>query len=316
LLLARPDRLPPHRRQRVLAGRDRRVPARGRATRVRVRQPRRLRHGLRPPPRRGRVRRLPGTAGPGPARAARPARRGGLAVPHRRPRLRPDLAWHRPHPRAGADARLEARRHRRPQGPPPRHLRRPRRHHRGAVRRAGARPRPLVRGRAHRPGPGRPAVTALEVIARKRDRGEIPTGQLRALVLAYARGEVPDYQMAAFLMAGYLNGFTRAEARALTEAMVASGEVLDLSALAGPTVDKHSTGGVADGTTLVVAPLAAALGMQVVKLSGRGLGHTGGTLDKLESIPGLRVELTTGELLAQVERTGLPVAAGDDRLGP
>jgi len=159
-------------------------------------------------------------------------------------------------------------------------------------------------------------VTALEAIAGKRDREEVPPERLRALVLAYARGEVPDYQMAAFLMAGYLNGFTRAEARALTEAMVASGEVLDLSSLAGPTVDKHSTGGVADGTTLVVAPLAAALGMQVVKLSGRGLGHTGGTLDKLESIPGLRVELTTGELLAQVERTGLAVAAQTDRLVP
>jgi pyrimidine-nucleoside phosphorylase len=159
-------------------------------------------------------------------------------------------------------------------------------------------------------------VTALEVIARKRDGGAVPPERLRALVLAYARGEVPDYQMAAFLMAGYLNGFTRAEALALTEAMVASGDTLDLSALAGPTVDKHSTGGVADGTTLVVAPLAAALGMQVVKLSGRGLGHTGGTLDKLESIPGLRVELTTAELLAQVERIGLAVAAQTDRLVP
>ena len=119
-------------------------------------------------------------------------------------------------------------------------------------------------------------VRALDVIARKRDGGEIPGDQLREFVLAYAREELPDYQMAAFLMAGYLRGFSRFEAEALTEAMVASGDRLDLGRLSGPTVDKHSTGGVADGTTLVVGPLAAALGMQVMKLSGRGLGNTGG----------------------------------------
>ncbi|HKQ01182.1 MAG TPA: thymidine phosphorylase, partial [Actinomycetes bacterium] len=159
-------------------------------------------------------------------------------------------------------------------------------------------------------------VRAVDVIARKRDGGEIPAGQLRDFVLAYAREELPDYQMAAFLMAGYLRGFTRAETEALTEAMVASGDRLDLSRLSGPTVDKHSTGGVADGTTLVVGPLAAALGMQVIKLSGRGLGHTGGTLDKLESIPGFRVGLGIGELLDQVERIGLAVAAQTADLVP
>jgi len=157
---------------------------------------------------------------------------------------------------------------------------------------------------------------ALEVIARKRDGGEIPGDQLRELVLAYAREELPDYQMAAFLMAGYLRGFSRSEAEALTEAMVASGDRLDLGRLSGPTVDKHSTGGVADGTTLVVGPLAAALGMQVIKLSGRGLGHTGGTLDKLESIPGFRVHLGADELLDQVERIGLAVAAQTADLVP
>jgi pyrimidine-nucleoside phosphorylase len=159
-------------------------------------------------------------------------------------------------------------------------------------------------------------VTPLEVIACKRDGGEVPAGLLRALTLDYARGQVPDYQMAAFLMAGYLNGFTRAETEALTAAMVDSGERLDLSGLAGPTVDKHSTGGVADGTTLIVGPLAAAVGLQMVKLSGRGLGHTGGTLDKLESIPGLRTALTTRELLDQAERVGVVVAAQTADLVP
>jgi pyrimidine-nucleoside phosphorylase len=159
-------------------------------------------------------------------------------------------------------------------------------------------------------------VRALDVIARKRDGGEIPGDQLREFVLAYAREELPDYQMAAFLMAGYLRGFSRSEAEALTQAMVTSGDRLDLGRLSGPTVDKHSTGGVADGTTLVVGPLAAALGMQVIKLSGRGLGHTGGTLDKLESIPGFRVHLGADELLDQVERIGLAVAAQTADLVP
>jgi pyrimidine-nucleoside phosphorylase len=161
-----------------------------------------------------------------------------------------------------------------------------------------------------------PRVRAVDVIARKRDGGEIAADELRDFVLAYAREELPDYQMAAFLMAGYLRGFTRGETEALTEAMVASGDRLDLSRLSGPTVDKHSTGGVADGTTLVVGPLAAALGMQVIKLSGRGLGHTGGTLDKLESIPGFRVGLDADELLDQVERIGLAVAAQTADLVP
>ncbi len=159
-------------------------------------------------------------------------------------------------------------------------------------------------------------MSPVDLIARKRDGGEVPPAELRAFVLGYARGELPDYQMAAFLMAGYLRGFSRAEAEALTDAMIASGRTLDLSGLEGPTVDKHSTGGVADGTTLVVGPLAAALGMKMLKLSGRGLGHTGGTLDKLESIPGFRVERTAEELLVQVERIGLAVAAQSADLVP
>ncbi len=159
-------------------------------------------------------------------------------------------------------------------------------------------------------------MDAVDLIAAKRDARKLPEDELRQLLLNYARGDVPDYQMAAFLMAGYLRGFTNEETAALTEAMVASGEQLDLSALSGPTVDKHSTGGVGDGTTLAVAPLAAELGMQVVKLSGRGLGHTGGTLDKLESIPGMRTNLSSQEVLSQVERIGLAVTAQTANLVP
>lgn len=146
-------------------------------------------------------------------------------------------------------------------------------------------------------------------IVAKRDGLELPAADLKKLVRAYTEGRVPDYQLSAFLMAGFLRGFTHAEAAALTQAFVESGECLDLSALAGPTVDKHSTGGVSDGTTLVVAPLVAAAGMQLLKLSGRGLGHTGGTIDKLESVPGLRTDLSPQELFDQVERVGLAVGA-------
>ena len=156
----------------------------------------------------------------------------------------------------------------------------------------------------------------VEVIAAKRDGEELEAAALRDFVLAYARDEIPDYQMAALLMAGFLRGFSRDEAVALTHAMVESGEQLDLSALSGPTVDKHSTGGVGDGTTLVVAPLAAELGMQVVKLSGHGLGHTGGTLDKLDAIPGMRTELSSEELIRQVEAIGLAVCAQTADLVP
>jgi pyrimidine-nucleoside phosphorylase len=162
------------------------------------------------------------------------------------------------------------------------------------------------------------------LIATKRDSGELDEEALRWLVSGYLaglEGEVADAavsegQMAAFLMAGVVRGFTEAEARALTHILVESGEQLDLSGLDGPTVDKHSTGGVGDGTTLLAAPLLAAAGVQLVKLSGRGLGHTGGTLDKLESIPGLRVDLTPDELLRVAADVGCVVAAQTDRLVP
>jgi pyrimidine-nucleoside phosphorylase len=154
------------------------------------------------------------------------------------------------------------------------------------------------------------------LIARKRDGGELSPDELRRLLTAYLAGDVDDAQIAALLMAGVIRGFTDAEAVALTDVLVASGDTIDLSALAGPTVDKHSTGGVGDGTTLVVAPLLAAAGCQVAKLSGRGLGHTGGTLDKLEAIPGFRVDLDPAELRSQVERIGIAVAAATQDLVP
>ncbi|MCC5950284.1 MAG: hypothetical protein JJT89_17670, partial [Nitriliruptoraceae bacterium] len=158
-------------------------------------------------------------------------------------------------------------------------------------------------------GPVNPVLEVPVLIARKRDGGELTAQELRSLLHAYLAGEVDDAQIAALLMAGVIRGFTDEEAVALTDVLVASGDTVDLRDLRGPTVDKHSTGGVGDGTTLVVAPLLAAAECQVAKLSGRGLGHTGGTLDKLEAIPGFRVDLTAAELHAQVESVGLAVAA-------
>jgi pyrimidine-nucleoside phosphorylase len=151
-------------------------------------------------------------------------------------------------------------------------------------------------------------VHAAEIIRRKRDGDELPRAELRELVLAYVRGEVPDYQMAAFCMAVYFRGLSSPETFALTEAMVESGVSLELRAAVGRTVvDKHSTGGVGDKTSLAVGPIVAACGVPFGKMSGRGLGHTGGTLDKLESIPGFHVELTTEEFIAQVRDVGLAI---------
>jgi len=155
-----------------------------------------------------------------------------------------------------------------------------------------------------------------ELIARKRDGGELTPDEIRGLLARYLGGEADDAQMAALLMAGVIRGFTTTEAVALTEAFVASGDTVDLSGLRGPTVDKHSTGGVGDTTTFVVAPLLAAAGCQVAKLSGRGLGHTGGTIDKLESIPGMRTDLTIEQVRAQVADVGLAVASATADLVP
>jgi pyrimidine-nucleoside phosphorylase len=151
-------------------------------------------------------------------------------------------------------------------------------------------------------------IRPAELIQRKRDGGELGDDELSELVLGFARGEIPDYQLAAFLMAVYFRGLTPRETHALTDAMVASGETIDLEAELGRLVaDKHSTGGVGDKASLVVGPLVAACGVPFGKMSGRGLGHTGGTLDKLESIPGFRVELSRDEFVQQVREVGLAV---------
>jgi pyrimidine-nucleoside phosphorylase len=155
-----------------------------------------------------------------------------------------------------------------------------------------------------------------DVVARKRDGGAVPEPDLRAFVLAYAKGEIGDDLAAAFLMAAYIRGLSAEETLVLTRAMVDSGRTVALDGISRPTVDKHSTGGVADGVTLVFAPVAAAMGLAVAKLSGRGLGHTGGTLDKLESIPGLRTDLTPEEVRRQVEAVGCAVAAQSADLVP
>jgi pyrimidine-nucleoside phosphorylase len=160
-------------------------------------------------------------------------------------------------------------------------------------------------------------MNAVELIERKRNGETIASGDLREFVAAYARDEVPDYQVAALLMAIWFRGLSAAETFALTEAMVASGETVDLAARLGRRVlDKHSTGGVGDKTTIAVGPVVAACGAPFGKMSGRGLGHTGGTLDKLESIPGFRVELTTEELVEQVRKIGVAVAGQSADLVP
>lgn len=148
------------------------------------------------------------------------------------------------------------------------------------------------------PGLMRPLLRVVDLIRKKRDGGELTREEIAFLVEGAARGTVPDYQLAAWLMAVVCRGMTRAETASLTEAMLRSGDVMDFSALPAAKVDKHSTGGVGDKTSLVVAPIVAAAGLYVPMISGRGLGHTGGTLDKLESIPGFRVNLSLKEFRA------------------
>jgi pyrimidine-nucleoside phosphorylase len=159
-------------------------------------------------------------------------------------------------------------------------------------------------------------VTFEELIEVKRDGREHTPEEIDHIVLGYAADQIPDYEMSAWLMATYLNGLSAEETVWLTDAMVRSGRVIDLSSIPGIKVDKHSTGGVADTTTLVLAPLVAACGVPIAKMSGRGLGHTGGTLDKLESIPGMRIELSAEEFLEQVGRVGVAVIAQSPDIDP
>jgi thymidine phosphorylase len=160
------------------------------------------------------------------------------------------------------------------------------------------------------------SFAAVDVIRRKRDRGELSDEQIDWVVDAYTRGTVADEQMSALAMAILLNGMTRREIARWTGAMIASGERLDFSGLDRPTADKHSTGGVGDKITLPLAPLVAAHGVAVPQLSGRGLGHTGGTLDKLESIPGWRAWLGNDELMAQLNGVGAVICAAGSGLAP
>jgi pyrimidine-nucleoside phosphorylase/thymidine phosphorylase len=157
---------------------------------------------------------------------------------------------------------------------------------------------------------------AIDVIRKKRDGVELARGEIEGLVNAYTRGDIPDYQVSAWLMAVVLKGMTRAETAALTDAMLRSGDVLDLSSLPGKKVDKHSTGGVGDKTSLVLAPLAAAAGVAVPMISGRGLGHTGGTLDKLEAIPGFNVNLSVAEFRRVLEICGCAMIGQTAEIAP
>ncbi len=159
-------------------------------------------------------------------------------------------------------------------------------------------------------------MRAVDIIAKKRDGGALSREEIDFFVRGYTRDEIPDYQAAAWAMAVLLNGMTPQETTDMTLAMVASGETLDLSGAVDFAVDKHSTGGVGDKTSLVVAPLVSACGLPVGKMSGRGLGFSGGTLDKLESIPGYRVDLSTAEFMAQLKTTGIVLTGQSADLAP
>jgi pyrimidine-nucleoside phosphorylase len=159
-------------------------------------------------------------------------------------------------------------------------------------------------------------VNTVEIIRKKRNGGALTRGEIESLIGGYVRGEVPDYQMSAFLMAVYFNGMEPAETPLFTDVMLHSGSVIDLSSIPGRKVDKHSTGGVGDKVSLILAPMVAACGVAVPMISGRGLGHTGGTLDKLESIPGFRTGLTLDEYRDVIRETGLVLCGQTAEIAP
>lgn len=159
-------------------------------------------------------------------------------------------------------------------------------------------------------------MRTVDLIHRKREGEELSTEEMKALVDGYVRNEIPDYQFSAFLMAVFYSGMTDREVSALTDVMVASGQTLDLSSIPGLKVDKHSTGGVGDKTSLIVAPIAAAAGVVVPMISGRGLGHTGGTLDKLEAIPGFRTDLTVEQFTSQLAKHKLAFIGQTSEIAP
>src|SRR3982074_1752898 len=159
-------------------------------------------------------------------------------------------------------------------------------------------------------------MRTVDLVHRKRDGEELSAEEIAFVIDGYTRGEIPDYQISAFLMAVFFSGMSDREVSSLTESMMRSGEVLDLSSIPGAKVDKHSTGGVGDKTSLIAAPLAAAAGARVPMISGRALGHTGGTLDKLESIPGFRTNLTIEEFVAQLRQHKLAFVGQSPELAP
>lgn len=159
-------------------------------------------------------------------------------------------------------------------------------------------------------------MNTIEIIRKKRDNHSLTKEEIEFLISAYTKGKIPDYQFSAFLMAAFINGLNKSETAALTEAMLYSGKVVDLSSIKGVKVDKHSTGGVGDKTSLIIAPIAAAAGVYVPMISGRGLGHTGGTLDKLESIPGFRTNLNLTEYKNVLKKTGAVLIGQTKEIAP